>query len=212
MSEVVCSKCGASRPPELAATTKRPPCAQCGGTALTFKESVKESTSAAMHCAAELVPGDQTRDWRRRWRLIQEELQLISLPHSEVMSSDAIHASFQRLCSFYILAYHLKDSLREAAPVLGLAVSVIEAEITGDSRLALLADLANLDKHGNLTKPPRSGSAPAFRNLSGIDSKAGSGWHLSVKIAHRTAILDGMTVAQDAVIAWREKLLAWGVI
>lgn len=212
MSEVVCSKCGASRPPELAATTERPPCPKCGWTALTFNVSIEESISITAHCSAELVPGNQARDWKQRWKVLQEDLQSISSPRTQVMSGDSIHSSLQHLCSFFIHAYHLKDALKDAAPGLGLTPSDIEAAITNDPRLALLADLANLDKHVNLTKQPRSGCVPVIQQISGVDSSTGNGWNLSVKIEHCATVLDGMDVAQNAVSAWREKLTAWGII
>lgn len=212
MSEVVCSSCGADRPPELATTSERPPCPHCGGTALTFNVAIEESVSVTAHCSSELVPGNQARDWKQRWKVLQEDLQVISSPCTEVMSSDSIHSAMQRLCSYFIHAYHLKDALKEAAPGLGLTASDIEDAITNDPRLALLADLTNLDKHTNLTKPPRSGSAPVIQQTSGVDNSMRSGWNLSAKIEHGTVVLDGMTVAQNATDAWREKLTAWGII
>ena len=126
------------------------------------------------------------------------------------MSTESIHASAYRLFSFFIQTYHLKDALKDAAPGLGLKPNV-EDTITNDSRLALLADLANLDKHTKLTKAPRSGCAPVIKPISGVDSSTGNGWRLSVKIEHGASVLDGLSVAQDAVTAWQEKLKAWGL-
>lgn len=99
--------------------------------------------------------------------------------------------------------------MKDAAPSLGLNASDIEDAITNDQRLALLADLANLDKHFKLTKPPRSGYVPLIEQLSGVDNAAGNGWLLSVKIKHGTSILDGLAVARDSITAWQEKLSAW---
>lgn len=107
---------------------------------------------------------------------------------------------------FIIHAYHLKDALRAAAPSLGLNASDFEDAITNDLRLALLADLANLDKHLKLTKPPRSGCVPVIEQISGFDSAAGNKLLLSVNIKHDTVILDGLAVARDAIAAWQEKL------
>src|SRR5215813_11615684 len=213
MSEVTCSKCGASRPPELAAKSERPTCPRCGETALTISVSIDESSmSLSGHAFAELVPGNQARDWKQRWKLVQEELRLVSSPHKEAMSTESIHASADRLFSFFIQTYHLKDALKDAAPGIGLKPSNVEDAITNDSRLALLADLANLDKHTKLTKRPRSGCAPVIKKTSGADSSTGNGWRLSVEIEHGASVLDGLSVAQDAVTAWQEKLKAWGFI
>lgn len=211
MSEVTCSKCGATRPPELASKSERPPCPNCGGTALTMSMSIKASMSISGHCTAELVPGNQARDWKQRWKLIQDEIQVVSSPHTGVVSGESIHASLQSFSSFLIHAYHLKDALKEAAPTLGLKPSDIEDAISSDPRLALLADLANLDKHMKLTKPPRSGCAPTIEQISGADSSTGNGWRLVVKVKHGMSMLDGLSVAQEAVKAWREKLEAWGL-
>lgn len=112
---------------------------------------------------------------------------------------------------FLFHTYHLKDALKDAAPGLGLSAYDIEAAITNDPRLALLADLANLDKHVNLNRL-RSGSAPVIEQVCGVDSSTGSGWSLSVKIKHGATVLDGMTVAQNAAAGWREKLTAWGIM
>jgi len=128
------------------------------------------------------------------------------------MSGDSIHAWLQRLFSFFIQAYHFKDALKDAAPALGLNVSDIEDAITNDPSLALLADLANLDKHFKLTRTPRSGCVPVIEQISGVDSSTGTGWFLSVKIKHGAIVLDGIAVAKDTIAAWKEKLLAWGIL
>lgn len=128
------------------------------------------------------------------------------------MSGESIHAGLQRLFAFFIHAYHLKDALKEAAPQLGLKPSDIEDAITNDPRLALLADLANLDKHMKLTKPPRSRHAPVVNEISGADSKDGNGWCLVAKIKHGSSTLDGLAIARGAIAAWQEKLTTWGIV
>lgn len=211
MNSVTCSKCGTPRLSELSETLKRPPCPQCGGTALNIGVSMVESLSVSTRCSAELIPGNQTRDWKQRWNQIQKELQSVSALRTEMMSGENVHAWVQQLFSFFIQTYHLKDALKDTAPSLSLSPSTIEKAISSDPRLALLADLANLDKHFKLTKPPRSGFEPSIKQVSGVDSTTGDGWYLSVKIEHGTAILDGLTIAADAVAAWQEKLSAWGI-
>src|SRR5215211_233346 len=54
-----------------------------------------------------------------------------------------------------------KDALIAASGPHGVTASTIEAAITNDPDLALLADLANIDKHFKLSRPARSGHAPA---------------------------------------------------
>lgn len=192
--------------------TARSPCPHCGGTSLTIEVSIAEALSLSDHVQAALVPGNQTRDWKQRWKLVQDELALIVRPHTETMSGESIHSALQRLFSFFISAYHLKDALKDAAPGIGLSGSDVEIAVTNDARLALLADLANLDKHMKLNRAPRSGTVPVIGEISGSDDPKGGGWRLSLQISHGTRSLDGLSVAEAAVNAWREKLAAWQLI
>lgn len=209
MDTITCLSCGATRPIELGGSFDRPPCPQCGGTALKMNASIDESVSVHTQLLAELIPGNQARDWKQRWRQIQKDLETVCAPSMEIMSSESIDAWLQRLCSFYIHAFHLKDALKEAAPSLGLKASTIEEAVINDPRLALLADLANLDKHSKLTRRLKSGYLPVFGPRSGVDNPTGNGWLLRLKIEHADITLDGLTVARDAITAWREILTVW---
>lgn len=88
----------------------------------------------------------------------------------------------------------------------------MEAAVTNEPALALLADLANLDKHGNLNRPPRSGHVPMILGASGSSSTANGGWKLELEIEDDGARLDGLEVAGEAVTAWRRVLSGWGLI
>ncbi len=200
-----------ARQSELSSTSIRPPCERCGSNAIIINLAVEEMISISSQCIAELIPGKQNRDWKQRWELLKHDFEEIAAPRSNSMSRDAIHIAYQRLCSFYIYAYHLKDALKSASSEHGISKSVIESEITNDSRLAILADLANLDKHSQLTNKPRSGAIPNCK-ISGIDNADGSGWLLSVKINHGVDLKDGIVVAKDALTAWHEKLNMWGLL
>ncbi len=212
MDTVTCSTCGASRQLELSEISERTPCPQCGTTVLRFGALIEESMSVSVQWVTEVIPRNQVRDWKQRWNQVQIDFQLVSTLSTETTSAEAIHAWSQRLFSFFIHAYHLKDALRDAASSLGLTASDIESAISNDQRLAVIADLANLDKHSQLTRPPRSGYKPEIVQISGLDTSAGNGWILSVKIKHGSVILDGIAVARDAVTAWQEKLTSWGVV
>ena len=212
MDSTCCSKCGASRPREVADMSVRPPCPHCGETGLIHGVAIVETTSISDSLTAELIPGNQTRDWKQRWKLIQDELQVILSPHMETMSSESIHAAQQRLLSFFIQTYHLKDALKDASVGLGLKPKGVEDAVTNDPRLSLLADLANLDKHMSLTQPPRSGTVPIIGQVSGKDCLMGAGWKLSIQIQHGTSTFNGLRVAEDAVNAWRTQLKAWKLI
>jgi hypothetical protein len=58
---------------------------------------------------------------------------------------------------------------------LGLSEKEIEAAITAEPALALLTDLANLDKHLNLNPPPRSGDIPQIGDATGFQRGSGEG-------------------------------------
>jgi len=171
-------------------------------------ESLKVSSSLSM----ELVPGAQARDWRQRWIEIQEHLKRLLALQSDAMSAASIQNANHDLQSFFVQAYHLKDSLKQDAGTTGLSATTIEDAITADPELALLADLANLDKHAkwNPRKAPRSGDVPTW-HVSGVsDGKAG--WRLSLTIWHKGKTLDGLNFAGKAVSAWKRHLRQWGLI
>lgn len=190
----------------------RPPCPHCGETGLINGVAIVETASISDTLTAELIPGNQSRDWKQRWKLIQDDIQPILSPHTETMSGESIHAALQKLLSFFILTYHLKDALKDAAAGLDLTPKDIEDLVTNDPRLALLADLANLDKHMKLTKPPRSGTVPIIGQVSGKDCLTGAGWKLSIQIQHGTSTFNGLRVAENAVNAWHTQLKAWKLI
>jgi len=103
--------------------------------------------------------------------------------------------------------------LKQDATATGVSEATVEAAVTNSPALALLADLANLDKHGNLNRPPRSGHVPAIKTVKGssVDSSSG-GWRLDMEIEHAGHIIDGLQVANDATDAWRSVLRTWGLI
>jgi hypothetical protein len=157
----------------------------------------------------ELTPGAQARDWRQRWVEIQGHLKRLLAPHSESMSAAAIQNANHDLHSFFVQAYHLKDSLIQDAQTTGVPADTVENAITADPNLALLADLANLEKHRKLTKSPRSGAIPTW-DVSGV-SDSGTGWRLSLKIQHKGNTYDGLTFAGQAMSAWERHLKLWGL-
>jgi len=159
-----------------------------------------------------LTPAEQGRDWRRRWTEVQQDVNKLSSPERGEMSADAVHSVSHRLQSLFIQTYHLKDALKVATPSHGISPSEIERAISSDGDLALLADLANLDKHGNLDRPPRSGHVPKVLSAEGTSDPASQGWRLTLSIAHAETVRDGIEVAQAAVEAWRRHLTNWGLI
>jgi hypothetical protein len=108
----------------------------------------------------------------------------------------AIMAARAELLTFFVRSYHLKDALVAEAAALALTRNEIEKAISGDPELALLADLANLDKHHRLDRPPRSGEVPV----------------IELPIHRAGAVRDGLDVASSTTAAWQVKLEGWGLL
>jgi hypothetical protein len=53
---------------------------------------------------------------------------------------------------------------------------------------------------------------PTIGAATGSASTSGEGWRLNLPIVHNKTILDGLTVAQQAVDAWRGVLTGWGLL
>jgi hypothetical protein len=207
---VFCGGCGISldQPANLP-EEERTPCPSCGSMSRHFVATCSDELTLSEGISLELTPGAQTRDWRQRWTEIQEHLKRLLAPHFESMSAVSIQNANHELHSFFVQAYHLKDSLIQDAGATGVTAAAIEDAVTADPHLALLADLANLDKHGRLTKPPRSGDVLTWQ-VSGA-SDANAGWLLKLKIRHKGQTHDGLTFADEAVSAWRRHLQTWGL-
>lgn len=210
---VTCSGCGAERSPKVASTIPRPPCPECGETAVKWEVTSASAMTMSSSVMASLAPGEQERDWKRRWQDAQQHLARLLAPRTEPLSSSVIHAAHADLQAFYTQTYHLKDSLKKASSTIGVCGQTIENAVTNDPDLALLADLANLDKHGKLSKPPRSGHVPKIERVTGTtgDYQTSGGWRLDVVIEHRGRRLDGLDVAKRALSAWERALKRWNL-
>ena len=173
---VFCSGCGSllDQAADLP-VGERAPCPICGSTLRQINVTCSENLKLAGSLSMELIPGTQARDWRQRWTEIQEHLKRLLALQSDAMSAASIQNANHDLQSFFVQAYHLKDSLKQDAGTTGVPGTTIEDAITADPHLSLLADLANLDKHVELRDPPRSGDIPTWK-VSGVsDSDAGCG-------------------------------------
>lgn len=209
---VTCSNCGAQRPTELIETAEpNTPCAECGAITINIAANIGAELGFSASISKSLKPDTQQHDWRQRWEQCVRELDSLIRPHAEEFSAASVLAAGHGLYSFYIQAYHIKDALIEAAATTGISGATVEATITAEPELALLADLANLAKHGHLNKPPRSGDVPKFAEVKG-ESDAGGQWVLRLSIEHHGLRLDGLQIAQDAMSAWRRRLTGWGLI
>jgi hypothetical protein len=109
------------------------------------------------HSRSRFGTREQERTWEMRWQIAQDQLNRLLASRSEPLSPDAVHMAHADLQAFYIQTYHLKDALRAACATTGISEQTVENEINNNPDLALLADLANLDKHYRLSKKTRSG-------------------------------------------------------
>lgn len=203
--DAYCSGCRRDRSND---PTTRTPCSVCGVSALTFNRTSTASLSVVTDSVSyTLTPGEQGRGWRSRWRTLTADLSTIEKDRPDSPETSKIELGERDLLDFYVRAYHLKDALIADGVV---PSAELEAAITATPELALPADLANLDKHGRLNRPPRSGHVPRVVSRSG--SSASHGWRLDVAIEHAGRRLDGVTVARQAIDAFARWLTSRGLI
>lgn len=156
-----------------------------------------------------LTPADTSRGWSDGGRRRSATSLVLTSSGRTDSAEPAVNAAQHELHSFFIQTYHLKDALIKETSI---AAATIEAAVTDSPDLALLADLANLDKHGRLNRPPRSGTLPQIGIPQGIDDGVVPGWRLSLPIQHGAVTLDGLDVARHAVQAWEQAFRQWGLI
>lgn len=203
--KISCNNCGESLDPSWAHRWPRPPCPACGQHGVAIAVGIAAEVNIAGSVSVGMHPHDTDRNWRRRWTELESEWSKLDQPITETMSGAAINAANHRLQSFYIQGYHLKDALKSVDPA-------VESAISADPALALLADLANLDKHSRLIRRPRSGGVPMIVSVSGEQPGSRGSWRLRLKIQHKGRTLDGMDVAREAMDAWRAYLKTSGLL
>ena len=154
--------------------------------------------------------GTPATDWQQRWAQLQRDLRSLRRRSSGGLTRLKVTRKRDRLFTFLVDAYHLKDLLKDASGSTGIPRQAVENAVTNDRSLALLADLANLNKHGQLDRPPRSGDVPTITSVEGVT--VAGGWQLRLSISHSGTTIDGVTLAGDATKAWRRELKAWGLL
>ena len=203
-----CSDCGAVRP-ESQAGLGPSSCPRCGSTARTVRIGLASEINIAGSIGVVLTPRSVEPEWKQHWTRILVALGRLEEPNMTPLSGNEIMSAGSRVGDFFVLTYHLKDVLI-AEGVVGR--DAVEDRVFADPRLALLADLANLNKHRLLRRRPRSGFVPSVGEPSGSQRGDGvEGWQLVLRIEHGTRSLDALEVARSSVDAWREALESWGV-
>lgn len=176
-----------------------------------YNIGLAEEVNAAMSVGINMRPAKQARDWQSRWEQVKTGLAAIDRERSEPLSATSIHAARQELHAFYVQTYHLKDALVHESDTLGLSREVIENAVTASPALALIADLANLEKHAALQRGTRSGHVPHVVDVSGETGPGALGWRLKLAIEHDGKSLDGIDVARKAVREWEGLFRVWGL-
>ena len=162
---------------------------------MTYRVALGAVQPSSASVTATMNPGDQSRDWCSRWRSIEQQWARLERPRTESMSAESIAEAERELLRFYVDAYHLKDQLKLAGG------PNVECAINDSPDLRLLADLANLEKHGQLDRRPRSDYVPTIGRRKGTTCPGG--WRIELEIHHGNAVRDGLAVARAAVEAWR---------
>jgi hypothetical protein len=206
---VECANCGAVRPDELGTPPPDgvPPCPDCGSTGIILRIKASETI--------EVLPGgklglgvDHARGWQQVWRGLEGASILGT--QSGTLDAANIGQAQRELETLFNECLNLRDHLANDSSV-SVKKRVIYAAIDNDPALALAADLANTSKHAVLTKPLHSGHAPTIVKVTGVAAGEGAGWTLKMDISHDGNVLDGVTVATEAVSAWRSLLSSWGL-
>lgn len=207
---VTCTECGADRPDELATGGTPTPCPVCGATAITIQLSgVAEAVSSASGMLTKALRPGQTRGWQDRWQLIQDDLARQLLPRTEPLTDDSIRQARHELHSLFVQAYNLRDALIEEA---GIPLGKMKSAITNEPALALLADMANLDKHGRLKRRPWSGDVPRVVDVHGVTGSGVAEWSLKMTVGHKGNQRDGLEIAKSGVASWHRVLSSWKLI
>lgn len=205
-----CARCNQARLTSEVNQRPRPPCSKCGETAVNYSVELNAYVSASALITADLIPPVPARDWHSRWEEIKRRLQDIFRARTGERSREMIYHAADDVRNFYVIAYHLKDDLKEHFKSIGRDPQQVEDAVSNDPRLRLLADLANVGKHSVLNRSPRSGAVPEIVGVAGRDSGDG-GWRISITVEHAGHRREGTAIAEESVAAWETALKEWGL-
>jgi hypothetical protein len=205
---VTCGSCGAVRPDELAPppVTGAPPCPVCGDNGIILRVKSKETLVVAQDGSLGLGI-EHAREWQHVWRGIEDASILGT--QDEKITAAAVADARSKLEHVFNECLNLRDHL-DTDPTVPITKKQIDIAIDAHPMLALTVDIANTTKHAVLKRRLRSGHAPKILAVSG--AVTGDGWMLRMEIEHGGNTLDGVTVAREAVAAWRSLLSSWGLL
>jgi hypothetical protein len=150
---------------------------------------------------------EHAREWQDVWRGI-EDASILGTQEGKITAA-AVTDARSKLEHVFNECLNLRDHL-DIDPTVPITKKRIEIAIDADPMLALAVDVANTTKHAVLNRRLRSGQQPRIVAVSG--AVAGDGWPLRMEIEHGGNTLDGVTVATEAVAAWRSLLSSWGLL
>ena len=91
-AKISCSNCGKSLDPSWAHITGRPPCPSCGKKGVAIAVNVAGEINIAGSFTVGMEPARTRRDWQQRWNELEQESDQLNVPHTEIMSGDAINS------------------------------------------------------------------------------------------------------------------------
>ena len=109
---------------------------------------------------ASVQPGELPWSWERSpgWGVQYERLRRWRVRPSELEPND-LEGLFDFVLAFFTVSYHLRDWLLRDAPSVQADLDDL---FTKSKPLRLSADIANIAKHFDLTRPPRAGRQLSF--------------------------------------------------
>jgi hypothetical protein len=207
---VYCGGCGIGRA-DQSPQAVRQPCPACKSTSLMFVASLAEYVRVSAELTLRYQPDVGPHGLQERWRHLEKrgaaELGVL-LP--EPATREGLVEARNRLLGLLVELYSFKDALKVEARNFGHSEQDVEDAVTKSPHLALLADLANQEKHVVLNSAPRSGFVPAVGPPSALFTSGQLGWTLGVEISHGSGILDACSLAQAALNEWEQLLRSWG--
>jgi hypothetical protein len=212
---VRCTQCGAARDKEFVNGAPTAPCTACGSMAVTvaLTADIRAALTFTGRLDMEWSPAPSGLAWLDRWKYLCHERATVTGPPTErLRSAEAVHRAEERLTSFMVMEFHLRDCLISDRAKTGIARGKINKAIKSNPTVSLLADVANTVKHVHLNQPPWSGSYPTIGQPSGTTADCPEdAWRLNLPILHDGKTVEAADLARVAMDEWWTLLCGWGL-